>query len=142
MTILSRPGNGRLGRLSHVLRPMISGFPMVIVLKNRRSDESRHGNLPSRPITPFLDTATTKAILGRIWFSRPSPGDECSPPLVGGAGGGCHCSRPHPAFASASASLPTRGRVCNSDITPPPAQQYADGFDNLRFRNPRTENRR
>jgi hypothetical protein len=45
---------------------MTNGFPMVIVLKDRRSEESRHGSLPSSPITPFFDTATTKAIRGRI----------------------------------------------------------------------------
>src|SRR5215207_1541627 len=66
MTILSRPGSGRFGKLSQVLRPMISGLPMVIVLKNRISEESFHGSPPSRPMMPFFETATTKAILGFI----------------------------------------------------------------------------
>src|SRR5262245_3447810 len=64
MTMLARPGRGRLGRLSQVLRPMISGLPMVMVLKNFRSEDKRHGSLPSFPMTPFLEAATTKARRG------------------------------------------------------------------------------
>jgi hypothetical protein len=39
---------------------------MVIVLKKRMSEESFHGSPPPRPMTPFFETATTKAILGFI----------------------------------------------------------------------------
>ena len=51
--MLVRPTSGRFGRLSQVLRPMITGLPMVTARKMARSVFSRHGSVPSRPITPF-----------------------------------------------------------------------------------------
>src|SRR4051812_15371350 len=53
-----RPGRGLTGSESQVLRPMITGLPMVVFLKKARSPGSRQGRPPSRPITPFRARAT------------------------------------------------------------------------------------
>ena len=52
-TMLVRPGRGLRGRLSHVLRPMITGLPMVVARKLARSVFSRQGRSPPRPMTPL-----------------------------------------------------------------------------------------
>ena len=54
MTILVRSGNGRKrgGKDSQVRRPMMTGLPMVTVLKCARSSGARQGMVPSRPIIP------------------------------------------------------------------------------------------
>ena len=62
--MLVRPGKGFFGRLSQVLRPMITGLPRVMALKSFRSDLSRQGRSPSRPITPFLARATGPSAIG------------------------------------------------------------------------------
>src|SRR5690606_28130877 len=62
--ILCRPGKGCLGKLSHVLRPMMMGFPIVAALNRFRSVDRRHGMSPSRPITPFPAIATWMTIEG------------------------------------------------------------------------------
>src|SRR5690606_12825918 len=61
-TILVRPGSGLSGRLSQVLRPMITGFPMVRALKFCRSVFSRQGRSPPRPITPLRSRAMGPAV--------------------------------------------------------------------------------
>jgi hypothetical protein len=61
-TILVRPTSGFLGRLSQVLRPMITGLPMVTARKLARSVLRRQGSLPSRPMTPFLARAMGPAV--------------------------------------------------------------------------------
>jgi len=43
---------------------MRTGLPKVVDLKNFKSDESRQGSLPFRPITPFTDFATIHDNLG------------------------------------------------------------------------------
>src|SRR5690606_20160500 len=53
-----------LGKLSHVLRPMMIGFPIVAALNRFRSVDRRHGMSPSRPITPFPAIATWMTIEG------------------------------------------------------------------------------
>ena len=75
-TRFSRPGRGRIGRLSQVLRPMMQGLDRVICLNRFRSDRSRHGRSPSRPITPFRARATTRdrgIISGRVLFQPVQP---------------------------------------------------------------------
>src|SRR4051794_26458617 len=64
--MLVRPGSGFLGRLSHVLRPMMHGLPMVIALKCRMSSGMRQGMAPLFPITPFAARATTREIIAVI----------------------------------------------------------------------------
>src|SRR6185312_2118323 len=44
---------------------MMIGLPIVKRRKVFKSDDCRHGNPPSRPITPFSATATTSDISGR-----------------------------------------------------------------------------
>src|SRR5260363_99233 len=51
MTRLRRPGNGRPIDWC-VLRPMITGAPIVVRLKKARSSGKCHGNCLPRPITP------------------------------------------------------------------------------------------
>src|SRR5690606_26746029 len=63
--MFSRPGRGRKGRLSQVLRPMMQGLPIVTALKRCRSERSRQGRSPSRPMTPLRARATTRAMWGR-----------------------------------------------------------------------------
>ena len=55
-TIDVRPGSGRPIE-SHVRRPMMIGRPIVRALNRFKSAESRHGNCPPRPMTPFSETA-------------------------------------------------------------------------------------
>ena len=57
-TMLMRPGSGRRGRLSQVRRPMITGLPRVSARKSARSDFSRQGRRPPRPMTPLAARAT------------------------------------------------------------------------------------
>ncbi len=74
-TMLVRPGSGR-PMLSNVLRPMISGLPIVIRLKCAKSDGSRHGIWLPLPITPFSATAAimaTATVMRRPSFSSASP---------------------------------------------------------------------
>src|SRR5262245_5224334 len=52
-----RPAGGRPID-SQVRRPMIIVCPIVRRLNRCKSLDSRHGSWPSRPITPFSDTAT------------------------------------------------------------------------------------
>src|SRR5690606_6165586 len=59
--MLSRPGSG-LPIPSQVLRPMITGLPMVTSRKYLRSEGMRHGTSPWAPMTPFSATATTREI--------------------------------------------------------------------------------
>src|SRR3990167_501989 len=58
--MFGRPGSGRLGRLSQVLRPMMTGAPMVVRLKWARSSFRRQGNCPAAPITLFRPWATMR----------------------------------------------------------------------------------
>ena len=62
-TKLGRPGNGK-GKLSQVTLPIRTGLPNVVDLKNFKSEESRQGRFPLRPITPFKDLATINDNLG------------------------------------------------------------------------------
>src|SRR6202000_638823 len=55
---------GFFGRLSQVLRPMITGLPMVTARKLARSVLSRQGRPPSLPMTPFLARAMGPAVRG------------------------------------------------------------------------------
>jgi hypothetical protein len=62
-----RPGSG-LPMLSKVLRPMITGLPMVVRLKKAKSDGSRQGMAFPAPMTPFSATAAmmaTGTVMGR-----------------------------------------------------------------------------
>src|SRR5262245_32941779 len=54
-----RPGSGRPID-SYVWRPMMIGCPMVNALNRAMSAGSLQGSDPSRPITPFSDTATMR----------------------------------------------------------------------------------
>ncbi len=59
--MLCRPGSARPID-SHVARPMMMGFPMVIFLKRSRSSERCHGKSPPDPMTLFADAATMMEI--------------------------------------------------------------------------------
>src|SRR5690348_15554148 len=59
-TRLGRPGSGFFGRLSQVLRPMMTGLPSVACLKNACSPLMRQGIALSLPITPFCATAAMR----------------------------------------------------------------------------------
>ncbi len=51
------------------------GFPIVFFLKCLRSDNSRHGNFPSLPMTPFLSIATIiEMIISRLIKRQSAPG--------------------------------------------------------------------
>ena len=60
--MLVRPIRGFLGRLSQVLRPMITGLPMVTARKIAMSDFNRQGRAPSRPMTPLRERAMGPAV--------------------------------------------------------------------------------
>src|SRR5271169_6519000 len=66
-TMLVRPASG-LPIERKVLRPIMTGLPIVIARKCCMSDLSRHGSALPRPITPFSDTAAT-----RVMFSMRRP---------------------------------------------------------------------
>ncbi len=61
MTMFVRPGRGRYlsGKDSQVLRPMITGWPVVSRVKCFMSSGRRHGMPPSLPMTPVLVWAQT-----------------------------------------------------------------------------------
>ena len=69
-TIESRPSRG-LPIASKVLRPMISGWPMVSFRKRRRSLPSRHGSLPWHPITPLSAIATMRESMNSWLVVKP-----------------------------------------------------------------------
>src|SRR3989344_9306125 len=56
MTMLRRPGSGRPME-SQVLRPMMTGQPSVVRLKNFRSSGRRHSRALSLPMAPLRATA-------------------------------------------------------------------------------------
>ena len=58
-TMLGRPGRGRLGKLSHVLRPMIIGVFAVTLRKFIMSALRRKASLFSKPNSPRLPMAAT-----------------------------------------------------------------------------------
>ena len=60
-TMVRRPGRARPID-SNVLRPMTSGWPMVVALKWARSSGRCHGIPPSRPMTPLRPTAAMSVI--------------------------------------------------------------------------------
>jgi hypothetical protein len=67
LNVKSRCWRGRaaVGRSTgRFFRPMITGAPSVTALKCLRSDGSRQGMSPSRPMTPFSARATTIWIFG------------------------------------------------------------------------------
>ena len=76
------------GRLSQVLRPMITGFPKVIALKRLRSEETRHGSLPR---------------VRSRHFARPRPRRRCAP-----------ASRRRPPPTADHASIGAPKRSCTS----------------------------
>ena len=57
-TMFSRPFSGRPLRSSQVRRPIITGFPMVTLLKYWRSVGSFQGSSPPRPMARSSATAT------------------------------------------------------------------------------------
>ena len=70
-TMLVRPTSGFFGRLSQVLRPMITGLPMVTARKLARSVFSRQGRPPSLPMTPFLARAMGPAVRVMLGMATP-----------------------------------------------------------------------
>ena len=59
-TMFCRSGSAR-GSDSHVLRPMITAWPIVSARKRFRSSGRRHGSRLSAPMTPFAATAAMSA---------------------------------------------------------------------------------
>ncbi|GFI58666.1 hypothetical protein IMSAG025_02124 [Muribaculaceae bacterium] len=69
-TIFLLPGNGRLGRDSHVLRPITIGLPRVVALKWARSSGRCQGRVPLSPIARSFAIATMAFNLRRRLLSE------------------------------------------------------------------------
>ena len=64
-TMVVRPLSG-LPIERKVLRPMMTGLPMVSARKCCMSDRSRHGSAFPLPMTPFSATAAMRRMLGKV----------------------------------------------------------------------------